>query len=94
MKAQANGDKFEDWKKKKIAEANDPTTAGLDSKLADEAWAAGLAETQAIEDAKTAIDRGDTIEDFEREAAKRDDPNRSLPDRIEDAARAWAEAVK
>lgn len=64
--------------------------------MADEAWTAATLERQAITDAIDAIDRGKTIEDFEREEASRNDPTdtRTLADKIADAGRAWAEAMK
>lgn len=94
--AQEQGMTKDQWKTQKLAEINDPVTVAVDSQLADEAWTAATLERQAIQDAIDAIDRGKTIEDFEREEASRDDPTdtRTLADKIADAGRAWAEAMK
>jgi len=94
--AQEQGLTKDEWKKKKLAEIGDPVTEAVDSQLADEAWIAGLNETKAIQDAIDAIDRGKTQEDFEREETAKNDPadTRTLADKIADAGRAWAEAMK
>jgi len=96
IKAQEQGMAKDEWKRQKLAEINEPVTEAVDSQLADEAWIAAPAEIEAIKDAKDAIDRGKTQDDFEREETSKNDPNdaRTLADKIADAGRAWAEAVK
>merc|ERR1712113_753214 len=63
---------------------------------ADEAWIAATLERQAIKDAKDAIDNGKSKEDFEREETSKsgENDNRTLAEKIADAGRAWAEAMK
>lgn len=94
--AQEKGTSKDAWKKQKLAEINNPVTKAVDSQLADEAWIAATNERKAVQDAKDAMDHGKSQEDFEREEATRVDPSdaRTLADKIADAGRAWAEAMK